>query len=331
MACVTASRRLESLDVLRGVAVAGMLLVHVSNAVEGSGLAFDRWQGTVEFLVRGKFHTIFALLFGISFALQFDRPSPGRSTTGRFLRRLGGLALIMLGLRALFGSSLLYYAVWGLPLVLLRRVSSGGLALAIVALLSLQSPTFAADLTYGSSIRAVADWVDPGRRGPYVLSLFLLGLIAVRSGLVHRPTAYRTFLIRVAAGGVVLAGVTGLHPGWLGVSYAAAVMLVLARQEIRASFSPFAAVGRTAFSNYALHLFIIHALFSPGALGWRLGWWMALPVTLGIFALQAGLSAWWLSRYDRGPVEWLWRTLTDGRFQPLPRVRPASTAASESI
>ena len=28
-------------------------------------------------------------------------------------------------------------------------------------------------------------------------------------------------------------------------------------------------------------------------------------------------SIWWLRRFRFGPLEWLWRSLTYGRFQPM--------------
>jgi uncharacterized protein len=48
-----------------------------------------------------------------------------------------------------------------------------------------------------------------------------------------------------------------------------------------------------------------------------------------IFPLQMMWSAWWLARFRYGPMEWLWRSLTYGRLQPMrlapPHVSPAVT------
>jgi uncharacterized protein len=33
--------------------------------------------------------------------------------------------------------------------------------------------------------------------------------------------------------------------------------------------------------------------------------------------MQAAISAWWLGRYRYGPVEWLWRSLMYGSWQPM--------------
>ena len=42
-------------------------------------------------------------------------------------------------------------------------------------------------------------------------------------------------------------------------------------------------------------------------------------LTVLIFALQVAWSSWWLRRFQFGPAEWLWRTLTYGRAQPMRR------------
>lgn len=42
---------------------------------------------------------------------------------------------------------------------------------------------------------------------------------------------------------------------------------------------------------------------------------MALSVL--IFGGQIVLSAWWLTRFRFGPMEWLWRSLTYRRMQPM--------------
>jgi uncharacterized protein len=49
-------------------------------------------------------------------------------------------------------------------------------------------------------------------------------------------------------------------------------------------------------------------------------------VLLGIlvYAVQILFGRWWLSRWAFGPMEWVWRSLTYGKLQPmaLPARRP---------
>ena len=42
-------------------------------------------------------------------------------------------------------------------------------------------------------------------------------------------------------------------------------------------------------------------------------------VTLVLFPLQILVSRWWLSRFRFGPVEWVTRSLTYGKAQPMRR------------
>lgn len=86
------------------------------------------------------------------------------------------------------------------------------------------------------------------------------------------------------------------------------------------------AAGRMAFSNYLATTLVMTAIFS----GWGLGLFgqygsfdrMAF-VVLG-WALMLGWSKPWLDRYRQGPLEWLWRSLTERRWLPMRRDYPIS-------
>jgi uncharacterized protein len=43
----------------------------------------------------------------------------------------------------------------------------------------------------------------------------------------------------------------------------------------------------------------------------------AFPIAIVIFLAQIFVSAWWLKRFQFGPMEWLWRSLTYAKAQPL--------------
>jgi len=80
----------------------------------------------------------------------------------------------------------------------------------------------------------------------------------------------------------------------------------------------FAYAGRMPLSNYLLQTLMALFVFYR----WGLGYWgktsplaeMLLAVAL-YFAIQLPLSAWWLSHFRFGPVEYVWRRLTYGRLQ----------------
>jgi uncharacterized protein len=45
-----------------------------------------------------------------------------------------------------------------------------------------------------------------------------------------------------------------------------------------------------------------------------------------VFIVQLVFCKWWLQRYTYGPVEWIWRSLTFGKWFPLKKQQPAHDA-----
>lgn len=78
-------------------------------------------------------------------------------------------------------------------------------------------------------------------------------------------------------------------------------------------------VGKMALTNYLSHTLICCFIFY----GWGLGLYGTferidqLVVVLAIWIFQLFFSSFWMSRYQFGPFEWLWRTMTYGKRQPL--------------
>ena len=88
----------------------------------------------------------------------------------------------------------------------------------------------------------------------------------------------------------------------------------------------FAAVGRMALTNYLMHSVILTTVFY----GYGLGLYGTVPraaqmlFVVAVVGFQLWLSPWWLSRYRFGPVEWLWRSVSYWRWQPMRKQRPAT-------
>ncbi len=148
--------RADVLDALRGFALLGIFISHIPDFSGHSFMtpmqqaALDRFGLDApaallqDFLIRGKFYSLFSLLFGIGFAVQLE--SAGRRSANfvhHFVRRLAGLLLIGL-IHACFwyGDILKDYALIGLVLLLLRRssVKTIAFAAAFVFLLRLVWP-----------------------------------------------------------------------------------------------------------------------------------------------------------------------------------------------
>ncbi|HZI07976.1 MAG TPA: DUF418 domain-containing protein [Archangium sp.] len=191
-----------------------------------------------------------------------------------------------------------------------------------------------------------------------ILGRFLLGLLAGRYLLLqdverHRPT-HRWLLVWGLVLGVLGNG-TGLvvsrlrlaglvdpakdswmfalsaiqELGYFGLAavYVAGFALLFQRERWRKVMQVLAPVGRMALTHYLLQSVVSLCVYD----GWGLGLIGKLPpsrvvaLSLAIFALQVPLSHGWLSRFRFGPAEWLWRSLTYGRAQPM-RLLPRSAA-----
>jgi uncharacterized protein len=83
-----------------------------------------------------------------------------------------------------------------------------------------------------------------------------------------------------------------------------------------------------ALSNYLLQSLVCTFIFYGYGLGLfgRVGAAVGLALTIVIYACQLPLSVWWLRRFQYGPAEWLWRSLTYGQAQPMRRAKPAGVA-----
>ena len=84
------------------------------------------------------------------------------------------------------------------------------------------------------------------------------------------------------------------------------------------------AVGQMAFTNYIMHSVICTLFFFGYGLNYygELEFYQLYFVVLAIWMLQLVVSTLWLRYFNYGPLEWVWRSLTYWRRQPLRRAAP---------
>ena len=126
--------RLHVLDVLRGIALLGMFLVHFSEYATDGGRLDSAYQWIVEQFFVERFWAMFGILFGVGFAIQFRRAEArGERYLPKYLRRMAALAACGFFAHAVLGFNvLLGYAAWGLVLPLVRRGSTRALLVALL-------------------------------------------------------------------------------------------------------------------------------------------------------------------------------------------------------
>lgn len=182
--------------------------------------------------------------------------------------------------------------------------------------------------------------------GVMVFGMFLLGAAFARSRAIQRPELYprlypwlrwavlpaglllmlASFLVAPSASVLVFDLRTGLAQA-LGAVAAAMMCLGYLAWVMRGLEIPQAArwlewlapAGRMALSNYLVQSIVCTLAFYGYGLGFfeHLPRFWQVPFALGLFAIQVMYSQWWLQRFRFGPAEWLWRSLTYLKPQPM--------------
>ena len=149
-----ADARLHVLDVLRGVALLGMFLVHFSYYSSGGGWLDQAYEKVVALFFEERFWAMFGILFGVGFAIQFRRADPeGSAFLPKYLRRMAMLAVFGFIAHGVFGFNvLLGYAAWGLVLPVVRKWSTTALVCALVLSAASANLYFLATASYGVAV-----------------------------------------------------------------------------------------------------------------------------------------------------------------------------------
>lgn len=189
------------------------------------------------------------------------------------------------------------------------------------------------------------------RQLEFPFALFLVGLYAGRRQIFESLPANLPLVRRVMWWGLGL-GLVGQavwfvseklpNPAWpyftrqvgsllepfadaaLSFCYAAAVVLLAQHSGWRKFLAPLAAPGRMALTNYLLQSVAFAILCPRYALGLfqQVRPAQAWGVAVVIFGFELLISLWWLARFRFGLAEWLWRTLTYGKLQPMRLKQP---------
>jgi uncharacterized protein len=105
----------------------------------------------------------------------------------------------------------------------------------------------------------------------------------------------------------------------LAIAYLCALVLLHQKSASRKILVHLAPLGRMALTNYLTQSACIVMLFYGMGLGLvgKVGAAGCVLFSVAIFAAQIVVSAMWLKHFRFGPVEWLWRCRTYGRWQSM--------------
>lgn len=192
-------------------------------------------------------------------------------------------------------------------------------------------------------------------QGPHVFAMFLLGLYVGRIGWFQDlpktlPVFWQAWWIGLTVGGLgtLLTAWLSSHSGFdslggmgwkfagvaaalvaapaLSCFYATSLILLYYRPTVRPYLDLLAPVGRMALTNYLAQSVICSTIFYGSTIfgfGFglyaRIGPAYGLILALAIWIVQVIWSNLWFRGLGLkfGPMEWLWRTLSYGRLQPM--------------
>jgi uncharacterized protein len=182
-----------------------------------------------------------------------------------------------------------------------------------------------------------------------VLAMFLLGVYFGKQGIFRDLPAHRDLFRKLLAWGLIL-GLSGnalyatmilsmsrIEPTWtlllatvvqgigaplLMLAYVSAFCLLALSPVWGKRIQVLAPVGQMALTNYLTQSIVCTLIFYGYGLGLfgQMGMATGIGLTLAIYLLQIPISHWWMKRFKYGPAEWLWRSLTYLKPQPLPRI-----------
>ena len=185
-------------------------------------------------------------------------------------------------------------------------------------------------------------------RVPKVLGMFLVGYVVGRSDFYknigqHKKLLYWIIGIGLAVGlpanyylahymswyeadywnlkikGLyqTIAYALGVAP--LALTYVALFMLGFQTTAGKKILSVLAPVGKMAFSNYIMQSLIGNFVFLGPGLGYmgQVGPFYYTFFGIGVFIIQIITSNIWLNYFNYGPLEWLWRSATYKKWQPM--------------
>jgi uncharacterized protein len=303
---------------------------------------------------------------GFSIQLQ-RADARGINIVPLYARRLLGLALIGLAHALLLrnGDILVPYAVMGIFLLVFRRASNRTLLLAgIIAALyqeiaiygwhlsgiSFPSPPETGRASYlADNFAWLRYWYTTSIvYWPGCLPMFFFGLYLGRRRFFEKletkiTTLRVALIIGLAIGASAYASVIfiatkfgpspftrllwHIHAYGLATCYASTLLLLLQTRRGKLWTTPLGMVGRMALTNYLLQAVIIVPICIELNLFDRVTPDLGLLLALIVWSMQVPFSVWWLRRFHFGPAEWLWRSITYGRRQPM-RVVPKLPSAS---
>ncbi|KRD11200.1 hypothetical protein ASE21_05670 [Flavobacterium sp. Root901] len=187
-----------------------------------------------------------------------------------------------------------------------------------------------------------------------MLACMLFGFMLQKINFFERLRELKKLLKYICGFSLVIAVVIGIvfniaiiykagflkifHPlYWLVLStmvfISTGICLLYVNGKLKTIFSYFSSGGKMTLTNYMSQNILAAFIFSGIGLGIAdsMPYWFYFLLAVFIFIIQLLISKWWLSKYNYGPVEWLWRSASYRQLFPLKKTQPEITADIKTI
>lgn len=369
--------RTIAIDVLRGFALIGILLVNMPTFHSPFLYldSFTYWpsemdqffSGIVDLFAQSNFYPLFAFLFGYGAMIIAERSQmKGIYFPTFFARRL--TILLVIGCIHAFliwnGDILITYAITGFFFILFYQLSGKmllriGIAIyCIPVLLTIFLPMQSQE-HFGENSKAIQTSIQTYRSGSILdilkqratdwiymnveMSAVILGIGVIGLMLLGAAFAKQRWLVEVDKHKRLLIGllITGLILGFgsrisssfymdnlflmnmqeqfsgafIALFYMMVIVLSAQTKVGQKLLKPFANVGRLSMSNYLLQSIAMTFIFYSYGLGLygSISYTAGFVLVFAFFIIQILVSKWWITRFQYGPVEYIWRWATYGQ------------------
>jgi uncharacterized protein len=107
---------------------------------------------------------------------------------------------------------------------------------------------------------------------------------------------------------------------------ASGICLLYCNDKLKTIFNYFRVLGKMTLTNYMAQNILATFVFS--GIGLKiyntLPYWFYFLLAVSVFIIQLFISKWWLSKYNYGPLEWLWRVLSYRKVFPFKKTEKNS-------
>jgi uncharacterized protein len=302
VAPVAGRERIVSLDVLRGVALLGILLMNIQSfampsdaylnpTAYGDLTGANRWVWIITHLLADqKFISTFSMLFGAGILLLAEHVGPERATRVHYRRMAVLLVFGLIHAHALWSGDILYtYAICGMFVYLARRLTPGRLIVTGLALHAVSSVFFVANgiMLRGAPADVIAIvtrdyWLSSPADLARELAGYRGGWLAQQAFRGPDATSMETFIFLIDSAwktsGLMLVGMALYKLGVLSAQRSDSFY----RRMVLLGFGVgLPVIGYGVWKNFATGWGVVYSLF----FAYQFNYWGSVAVALGWIGL----------------------------------------------